>query len=137
MLRLGLDSGGDVVADRVVVASVNEMVEKTATPHAPWNLVPSVCKQYVRIRTLDIPIDRVRKAVKGNFVAELKTGSGTCRRISATRFGQLTFSRFIKFVPERRFERLLERGHSSGRELIFDESHVAQIEWHILENLCD
>lgn len=51
--------------------SVNEMVEKTNMPDAPWSLVPSTCKEYARIRTLDIAIERIKAAVKSKFVAEL------------------------------------------------------------------
>lgn len=51
--------------------AVNEMVEKTDMPHAPWNLVPSVCKQFARVRTLDIAIERMRAAVKERFIAVL------------------------------------------------------------------
>lgn len=51
--------------------AVNEMVERTNTPHAPWHLVSSVCKRYARIQTLDVAIARMKDAVKKGYVAPL------------------------------------------------------------------
>ncbi len=44
--------------------AVNEMIEKTSTPHAPWHIVPANCKLRARIKTLDVFIDALAKALK-------------------------------------------------------------------------
>jgi AMP-polyphosphate phosphotransferase len=44
--------------------AVNEMIEKTDKPHAPWNIIPSVCKMRARIQTIDITIKRMEQALK-------------------------------------------------------------------------
>ena len=44
--------------------AVNEMIKRTDKPHAPWNIVPSVCKMSARIETIDITIDRMELALK-------------------------------------------------------------------------
>ncbi len=44
--------------------AINEMVSRTDTPHAPWTLVPAVCKMSARIQTLDTTIERLEKALK-------------------------------------------------------------------------
>ena len=44
--------------------SVNEMIEKTNTPYAPWNIVPANCKMRARIKTLDVVIETISKALK-------------------------------------------------------------------------
>ncbi len=43
--------------------AVNEMISKTDKPHAPWTIVPSVCKMRARIQTLDTIIDRLGNAL--------------------------------------------------------------------------
>ncbi|MDE0768054.1 MAG: hypothetical protein OSB19_06650 [Opitutaceae bacterium] len=44
--------------------AVNEMIKKTDKPHAPWDIVPSVCKMRARIQTIDITIKRMEQALK-------------------------------------------------------------------------
>jgi AMP-polyphosphate phosphotransferase len=44
--------------------AVNEMIERTHTPYAPWEVIASNCKLWARIRTLDVVIAAMRKAVK-------------------------------------------------------------------------
>ncbi len=51
--------------------AVNEMVERTHMPHAPWSVVPSKDKLFARIRTLDIATERMREAVKRAYIAPL------------------------------------------------------------------
>ena len=49
------------------VESVNQMIDNTNTPHAPWSIVPSNCKMSARIQTLDVIIASLRKALKKPF----------------------------------------------------------------------
>lgn len=44
--------------------SINEMIEKTDTPHAPWKIIPSNCKMRARIEVLDTVIKTLKKAIK-------------------------------------------------------------------------
>lgn len=44
--------------------AVNEMLEKTDKPHAPWSIIPSACKMRARIQTIDITIKRMEQALK-------------------------------------------------------------------------
>lgn len=43
--------------------AVNEMIDRTDTPHAPWHLIPSNSKMWARVRTLDTFIAAIRKAL--------------------------------------------------------------------------
>ncbi len=45
--------------------AVNEMIERTDTPYAPWTIVPANCKMTARIQTLDTFIGAVKSALKG------------------------------------------------------------------------
>jgi polyphosphate:AMP phosphotransferase len=40
--------------------AVNEMLDRTNTPYAPWHLIPANCKLHARIRTLDAFIASVK-----------------------------------------------------------------------------
>lgn len=51
--------------------AVNEMVDKTNTPAAPWHLVSSVSKMHARIETLDITIAALKAAIKRGHLARL------------------------------------------------------------------
>lgn len=44
--------------------AVNEMIDRTNTPYAPWHLVPSNCKMHARIQTLDTFISSIRRQIK-------------------------------------------------------------------------
>ncbi|EDY83593.1 Polyphosphate kinase 2 family [Verrucomicrobiia bacterium DG1235] len=44
--------------------SINEMVDKTNTSHAPWKIIPANCKMRARINVLDTVIATLRKAIK-------------------------------------------------------------------------
>ena len=44
--------------------AVNEMVEKTNTSRAPWQIVDSNCKMRARIQTIDTTIDNLETALK-------------------------------------------------------------------------
>lgn len=44
--------------------AVNEMIKRTDTPHAPWNIIASNCKMSARIQTLDTVIAATKKAIK-------------------------------------------------------------------------
>lgn len=44
--------------------SINEMIEKTDTPYAPWHIVPATCKMRARIDVLDTVIHTLKKAIK-------------------------------------------------------------------------
>ena len=45
-------------------AAVEEMIDKTSTTIAPWNLIPANDKKYARIATLKIIADRLARGVK-------------------------------------------------------------------------
>lgn len=51
--------------------AVNEMISKTDKPHAPWTIVPSVCKMRARIQTLDTIIDRLSEAIDKSKIPPL------------------------------------------------------------------
>jgi polyphosphate kinase 2 (PPK2 family) len=42
-------------------AAVDEMVRRTSTTHAPWNLIPANDKRYARVATLDIICDALEE----------------------------------------------------------------------------
>ncbi len=44
--------------------AVNELIARTHTEHAPWTIIPSVCKMTARIQTIDTLIDRMKRALK-------------------------------------------------------------------------
>ena len=44
------------------VTAIVEMLQKTNTSHAPWNILESVDKKYARIKALQIVVDALRKA---------------------------------------------------------------------------
>jgi polyphosphate:AMP phosphotransferase len=44
--------------------AVNEMIERTDTPYAPWTIVSANCKMHARIQTLDTFIAAVKKALE-------------------------------------------------------------------------
>ncbi len=46
--------------------AVNEMIKKTDKPHAPWTIVPSVCKMRARIQTIDTTIERMEQMLKSD-----------------------------------------------------------------------
>lgn len=41
--------------------AINEMIAKTSTKFAPWNIIESNDKKYARIKTLEIVIDEIKK----------------------------------------------------------------------------
>jgi polyphosphate kinase 2 (PPK2 family) len=45
-------------------SAVNEMIEKTSTVYAPWNIIEGNNKMYARIKTMNIIIDRLNEAIK-------------------------------------------------------------------------
>ncbi len=47
--------------------AVNEMLQKTSTKNAPWHIIESNDKKYARIRTLEIVIKALEKAIKERF----------------------------------------------------------------------
>ncbi|MDQ8196763.1 hypothetical protein QEH56_01320 [Pelagicoccus enzymogenes] len=51
--------------------SINEMIEKTNTPYAPWHIVPATCKMRARIEVLDTVIHALKKAIKRAHKAPL------------------------------------------------------------------
>lgn len=51
--------------------SVNEMIDRTHTENAPWNVIPSNCKMRARIRVLDTVIKTLRHAIKKPVKAPL------------------------------------------------------------------
>ena len=44
--------------------AVNEMIAKTSTTFAPWNVIESNDKKYARIKTLEIVINEIKKRIK-------------------------------------------------------------------------
>ena len=44
-------------------AAVNELVERTSTPHAPWTLVEAVDKNYARVKVLETFAKAVKRAL--------------------------------------------------------------------------
>jgi len=46
------------------VNAMNDMVENTATPQAPWHVIPSTDKRYARIQALRIVCDTLQKRLK-------------------------------------------------------------------------
>jgi len=46
------------------VSAMNDMVENTATPHAPWHVLPSTDKRYARIQALRIVCETLQKRLK-------------------------------------------------------------------------
>ncbi len=51
--------------------AINEMIEKTNTPYAPWHIVPATCKMRARIEVLDTVIRALKKAIKQSRKAAL------------------------------------------------------------------
>lgn len=51
--------------------SVNEMIQKTDKPHAPWKVVSSVCKMSARIETIDLLIEQLNHALKNQSAPAL------------------------------------------------------------------
>ncbi len=47
------------------LAAVDEMVERTSTPFAPWTLVEGNCKYHARIKTLQTLCERLEGTLKG------------------------------------------------------------------------
>ena len=43
--------------------AVNEMLQKTSTTYAPWHIIESVDKKYARLKTLEIIVDAIEKAI--------------------------------------------------------------------------
>lgn len=48
----------------VYETAVNEMLQKTSTANAPWNILESVDKKYARIKALQITADTLEKALR-------------------------------------------------------------------------
>ena len=48
----------------VYETAVNEMLQKTSTANAPWHILESVDKKYVRIKALQITADTLEKALR-------------------------------------------------------------------------
>lgn len=44
--------------------AVNEMLQKTSTPYAPWHIIESNSKKYARIKTLEIVLDAIEDKLK-------------------------------------------------------------------------
>jgi polyphosphate kinase 2 (PPK2 family) len=44
-------------------AAVDEMIERTSTPHAPWTIVEANCKLFARIKTLRTVAERLEEAL--------------------------------------------------------------------------
>ena len=44
-------------------AAVNELVERTSTPHAPWTLVEANDKNHARVKVLETFAKAVKKAL--------------------------------------------------------------------------
>jgi polyphosphate kinase 2 (PPK2 family) len=47
--------------------AVDEMLRKTSTENAPWFIIESNDKKYARIRTLQIIVDALEKAIANDF----------------------------------------------------------------------
>ena len=43
--------------------AVNEMLQKTSTTYAPWHIIESVDKKYARLKTLEVIVDAIEKAI--------------------------------------------------------------------------
>ena len=43
--------------------AVNEMLQKTSTTYAPWHIIESVDKKYARLKTMEIIVDAIEKAI--------------------------------------------------------------------------
>jgi polyphosphate kinase 2 (PPK2 family) len=39
------------------------MLQKTSTTYAPWHIIESVDKKYARLKTLEIIVDAIEKAI--------------------------------------------------------------------------
>ncbi len=44
--------------------SINQMIDETDTPYAPWHIIPATCKMRARIKVLDTVIHALKKAIK-------------------------------------------------------------------------
>ncbi|MBR6953453.1 MAG: polyphosphate:AMP phosphotransferase [Clostridia bacterium] len=52
--------------------AVDEMLQKTSTENAPWFIIESNDKKYARIRTLQIIVDALEKAIADDFENRMK-----------------------------------------------------------------
>jgi AMP-polyphosphate phosphotransferase len=46
------------------VEAVEDMIDRTDKPHAPWNLVPADSKRYARVQVLETVIERIEEGMR-------------------------------------------------------------------------
>ena len=55
-------------------AAVDEMIERTSRPGAPWHVVPGESKRFARLRTLELVIAAVEEGMRGQGIEPVPLG---------------------------------------------------------------
>jgi polyphosphate kinase 2 (PPK2 family) len=100
--------------------AVDEMLERTSTPWAPWTVVPATDKRYRRVRVFETLAEAMERALEGHHAARRAPPPPPARRpprrLDHTVLDDVELGRKL---PPARYEKELSRWQERLRELEF------------------